>query len=856
MTELILHDKGLVTVRTTILTLLFMVVQNAEASELWFPPAFISGSHGVADLTRFTRGQQLPGRYEVDIYLNQRLIGRREVPFIADNRTSAKGVKDSTGLVPLLTRDELLAAGVRSSAFSASSSSNHYGRRRAALADMLPQASAFFNFQKMRLDISLPQRWIQRRPRNWTPPELWDEGITAGLLNWSFSGSRRSGETGGFSQYLQLNGGVNVGPWRLRDELSISEYAGVRTWDNQGIWAERGIPAWRSRIKLGDTTVGGRIFDSLRIRGASLSTDDEMYPDSERGYAPVIRGTALSNARISVRQRGHIVYEMNVPPGEFVIEDIDPVYSSGDLEVTVRESDGGTRLFTVPYATVPDLLRQKQTKYELSAGYVQNSGYTRYARLPLFQGTLARGMAHESTLYGGLQFSRGYQSAAFGTGFNLGAWGAISADITHAESSLSGGNHQRGQSLRFVYSRSIQQTDTTFQLAGYRYSTGGYYSLEESLYSRVQKRDSLQHSTGPQSSDLSRHAVRYGLDHHRRERMEISVSQRMTARTSLYLTGSRQTYWQRGGATTSLQAGLSTSLGRTGLSLSYSESRLPWAANDRSIYVSLSVPLNSLFHGYERPVFATVSMNRTGREYTQQTVLSGSGLEHDALSWSAGHASSQRGGDSSDLRLGYRGKNMQTSAGWSQGRGFRQVSYDASGGLIVHEGGFTAGPYLGQTSVLIETPGATGVPIAGGNGVITNDRGYAIQPWASEFRENRVAVDVTRLSAQTEIAEPVIRVVPTRGAIVRARFAARSGLRLLMTLHKNGVPLPLGTTVSFGDSASIVGENGQVYLSGAGQKGTLRARWGNSVELSCKASWDLGRTASDASVIRTSADCD
>ena len=40
-----------------------------------------------------------------------------------------------------------------------------------------------------------------------------------------------------------------------------------------------------------------------------------MLPDSLSGYAPTIRGVAQTNARVTVRQNGYIIYSTYVPPG-------------------------------------------------------------------------------------------------------------------------------------------------------------------------------------------------------------------------------------------------------------------------------------------------------------------------------------------------------------------------------------------------------------------------------------------------------------------------------------------------------------------------------------------------------------
>jgi outer membrane usher protein len=63
--------------------------------------------------------------------------------------------------------------------------------------------------------------------------------------------------------------------------------------------------------------------------------------------------------------------------------------------------------------------------------------------------------------------------------------GAVSADVTHANSTLSDGSRHDGQSIRFLYGRSLVSTGTSFRLAGYRFSTEGFYSLNETALKRM-----------------------------------------------------------------------------------------------------------------------------------------------------------------------------------------------------------------------------------------------------------------------------------------------------------------------------------------------------------------------------------
>lgn len=63
-----------------------------------------------------------------------------------------------------------------------------------------------------------------------------------------------------------------------------------------------------------------------------------------------------------------------------------------------------------------------------------------------------------------------------GLGRNLGNWGAVSLDVTHARSQLAD-DSRHGDSIRFLYAKSMNTFGTNFQLMGYRYSTQGFIPL-------------------------------------------------------------------------------------------------------------------------------------------------------------------------------------------------------------------------------------------------------------------------------------------------------------------------------------------------------------------------------------------
>ncbi len=104
---------------------------------------------------------------------------------------------------------------------------------------------------------------------------------------------------------------------------------------------------------MGDSVSPSDVFDSVPFRGAQLATDDDMYPESLRGYAPVVRRIARSNAQVTIRQNGYTIYQTDVAAGPFEITDLYPTGSSGDLHVTIKESNGSEQVQIVPFASLP-----------------------------------------------------------------------------------------------------------------------------------------------------------------------------------------------------------------------------------------------------------------------------------------------------------------------------------------------------------------------------------------------------------------------------------------------------------------------------------------------------------------------
>lgn len=626
-------------------------------AELYFNPALLSGDpQEVADLSRFEKnGSQQPGSYIVDVYLNKAFISSKSINFLVRDEVeetvsqpalnnSRPGIEatenvamDNTGLAACITTQALEKLNVNTAAFP----------ELAALAadecvplrTMIPGASTTFDFQKMRLDISIPQVAMKTQARGYIPPEQWDHGINAALFNYSVSGDSSKGKEGGY--YLNLNSGLNLSGWRLRDYSTWSRYSSdsrsFQQWQHVKTYLQRTIVPLRSELTLGDTSTNGEVFEGFGFQGIQLDSDDNMYPDSMRGFAPVVRGIASSNARVSIRQRGYVIYQAYVAQGAFVINDIYPMSSSGDLEVTVTEANGSKQIFTVPYSSVPILQREGHVKYSVTAGKYR-SGSDQDDSPTFAQGTLVWGTPHNTTVYGGAQYSDNYRAFNLGVGLNLGTWGAVSADVTHADSTLADGRQHQGQSLHFHYARSLNSLGTTFQLTGYHYSTQGFHTLAETARKRMSGWDTDDNDADEPQARPS-YADYYNLHNTKRQRLEANVSQRLGRYGSVYLLGSRQTYWNNSSANNSLQAGFSSSIGRVSYSLSYGYRRITGQPRaDQTVALTLSLPLDSWFGDRDRlsvnhPVYANINTSRDNNgTMSQQVGISGTWLDDNNLS--------------------------------------------------------------------------------------------------------------------------------------------------------------------------------------------------------------------------------
>jgi outer membrane usher protein len=793
------------------------------SSEIEFNNGFLprTAEGKPIDVSQFSRGNPVyPGKYSVRLNVNQNPVGRVEVVFTAtQNPLHAK---------PCFDRGLLLQMGVDFSKLSldpnADIDSSQTCKR---LPDLIPGATVDFDSSALGMDVTIPQAFMRRTSRGYVDPSLWDQGVNAGLLNYNFnayhSSNRGSAAT---DMYLGLNAGINVGRWRFRHNGSLSSSVGEQTrYQSVATYAQYAIVPWKSELTVGDGYTDGTVFDSFGFRGVSLASDDRMLPDAQRGFAPVVRGVAMSNAKVTVNQNGNLLYETTVPPGPFEINDLYATGYGGDLDVVVTEADGSKRSFAVPYSSVPQALRPGVYRYSVMAGQYRDTSLLHF-KSNVMTASYQRGLTNIITLYGGVQLAERYGSAALGAALNT-EFGAFSGDVTVASTGLPGQSRQTGQSYQIRFAKMIPATDTSVTVAAYRYSTSGYLSLADAMMTRERLESGQSYA---------------GVDREK-ARLQLSLSQDMGDKWgSLYLTGQSQNYWNRGNSDSSFQFGYTNHIGRVFYNASVARTRIVATGEwDNRFFVSFTIPLGGAALG-AASVTTNVSYSDTDHASQVQTTLAGTAGEHNEFSY---NVSSNYDHADSDSGLGGSANGSYASSvgtfGASVGAGSnsQQYSLSASGGAVLHGGGLTFGPPLGGTNALVEAKGAAGAYINGLSSTRINRFGYAIVPSLTPYSLNRIDIDPKGLPLDVELKTTGQDIAPFAGAVLKTTFETDTQRAIVMTVARpDGTAVPFGSEVSnsAGISVGQVSQGGRILVRSASETDELLVKWGSGAGENCRIS--------------------
>ena len=764
------------------------------------------------DLSVFSQDSYiLPGTYDMALHVNKSDLPAQPVHFYAPD-DDPKG--SQLCLTPGLTDQVGFKPGALTSA-----SWWHNGECLAL--DSVAGMEARADLATDSVYLSVPQAFLEYTAENWDPPSRWDDGLPGVMFDYNVNGQARNQLKNGVRGYnLSGNGttGMNLGAWRFRtgwqanlNHSNQADQAIERQWDFTRYYAYRAIAALHSKLTLGEDYLNSSMFDSFRFTGASLASDDNMLPPNLRGYAPEVVGVAKTNALVKISQQGRVLYETSVAAGPFRIQNLNDAVS-GELLVRVEEQNGQVQEFTVNTANIPYLTRPGQVRFKVASG--RPVDFKHRVQGDVFAtGEFSWGVSNGWSLFGGMLGSQDYRALAVGVGRDLLAFGALSLDITQSFARLpQEPGSQTGRSYRLSYSKTFDEIDSQVTFAGYRFSEREFMSMSEYLEAR--------HYGGQVGHGKEMYTVSFN-----KQFQDLGLS--------TYINYSHETYWDRPqNDRYNLTLSKYFNWGKlNNLSVSLSAFRNEYnRVKDDGAYLSLSMPF-----GASSTVSYNLSTNNAGTSH--QASYFDRVNAHTSYQLSAGHA----GGDATTSAFVTHEADVARFNGnvsYVQGQ-YSAFGLSAQGGVtLTPEGGAlhrTGAP--GGTRLLVDTMGVPDVPVRGfGSSVPTNRWGKAVVGDVNSYYRNKTSIDLDNLGEHAEATTSVVQSTLTEGAIGYRQFDVVSGAKGMAVIAlADGQTPPFGAKVRNArqQDTGLVGDEGQVYLSGIQPGTAMTVSWGkdNACEL-------------------------
>lgn len=791
------------------------------------------------------------GVMRVDVFINEQFIAQERVEFRSASRNTARPLPPA----PCLERELLMRGGVDPTALDDRSPPDvqvtpPQPRQACIVVTALsPDASAAFDAAELRLDLSIPQVLMTRIARGSVDPAQWDPGITAAFVGYSFDMlSERTSEGRSLDTTLHYSAGLNTGLWHWRHDgiLNASVQGALR--HRPARWfVERPVPAWRMVLGVGETAGANPLLASVPLYGTTLGNDERMLPDSRRGYAPPIHGVATGPSTLVVSQHGRIVHEARLPAGAFVIDDLNPVANRGDLEVAITDRVGGMQRFSIPSASTPVMVRAGDTRFALSLGCHRTP---RCGDL-LLDAAARYGLMDRITVQAGLQWTRSFASLAAGFAANTHA-GAFSFDASLSVGHVKKQPYTAPRTTGWDTAFAAQTTQARVFASQIRL---GYATALASLHATFNAESSLRFGEG--AIDLrgwfARGNLGAGLRDHRETQGGLTdvpvvtpiewhgrgffaqtLYRRFSWHASIALYLARAPCCARS-MTGRLdhQLGAGTTLGPLSLSLNFAHSR-SWRATGTQWHISLDLAMRPGRSSYA-PVFSTQTNSNSSQGLSRSIGLAGTVparlMKEHRLDYAFGSACK---GSTASETVAYALSKPQRAAlqcmehitadfAYSGPHGAANASFARSGSMafgtngsvVLHRGGLTLGPALGDTIALVDTRHGQGLRLAGMPQVRADRRGYAIAPYLTPYRSNNIEVDQTNTPRGVRVVHSSRVVVPVAGAIARVELETKrvDTRRFRISMHDGRAP-PFGAAVrtASGERVGTLGQGGRLVL--------------------------------------------
>lgn len=614
-------------------------------------------------------------------------------------------------------------------------------------------------------------------------------GGVAALLNYDLTGFyNRFGDDASRFGSANTEVGFNAGDWIVRSRQVQTWQDGLSRSTHLEAYAQRTFARYQAVLQAGQISLYNPVLSGAQINGVQVFTEQALQ-DQEQGAT--IEGIANSPAQVEVRQNGALIHSTVVPAGPFALTDVRRLNSRSDVEVTVKESAGGERRFTVPAAMLG--LGLPAAGYSVAAGRVRNIGNAQ-GDDPWVASAGWNGAVHPQLSMGaGMTVASQYRAAGASLAWLPGLDSQV--QLTSQVADAQARDKAQGVQTDLSWAQRLSE-QWSFSVAN-SWRTPGYRELEEATYESSPDQHRSTRYRDQQSATL-------GWSHPWLGAFSAGVS-----RSSNF----------DGTNSSRARASWGTSVNGVSLSASAEWQMGGHQQQDNAVYLNLSLPL-----GESRRARAWV--RNSGGEHR-----SGVGLNeqvNDQLGYrvSAEYDTRDR---QVETTLGVSALPRYSQLDFSYSRSdAEQSSYQggARGAVVAHGSGVTLSPYpVRDTFAVVSVGDMGGIKLSTPSGPVWTDwQGQAVVSQVNAYGRSPVEVQTRSLPRNADINNGLAMISAGRGAVDRIDFGVALTRRLLLTVRTDqDQPLPRGAMVSTADGefVTLVQDGSQVFLPNVLEHSTL-----------------------------------
>ncbi|SEM32213.1 Outer membrane usher protein FimD/PapC [Pseudomonas sp. ok272] len=608
----------------------------------------------------------------------------------------------------------------------------------------------------------------------------YQSGGVAGLLNYDLTGLyNHYGDNSNRFGSANTEVGFNAGDWIVRSRQ-------VQTWQDDRsssthleAYAQRTFAEHQTVLQAGQISLYNPVSSGAQINGVQLFTEQTLQ---DQAQGATIDGIANSPAQVEVRQNGALIHSTVVPAGPFSLTDVRRLNGRSDVEVTVKESSGDERRFTVPAAMLG--LGQPAAGYSLGAGQVRRIGDSPGENPWVLSAGWSGALNTRTSLSLGGLVANDYRST--GVSLGLQPWPDAQLQLTSQVADAYTWERERGVQTDLALSQLLGSRWSITAAASHR--SEGYRELDDTAYA---------------TDDHSRERSRY------RDQQSLSLGWSHPWLGAFSAGISRSSDFNNDSSSRAL-ASWGTSVRGVSISATAERQVSGQQRNDNALYLTLGIPLGE---------------NRRGRTWVRN-----SGGEHrigagvneqvnDQFNYrvSVEHDSRDQAVEST-LGVSLLPRYTQLDLNYTRSDAERS-SYQggARGAVVVHGGGVSLSPYpVRDTFALVSVGEMQGVKLSTPSGPVwTDGQGQAVVAQVAAYGRSPVEVETRSLPRNADINNGLAVISAGRGAVDRVDFGVALTRRALLDVTtETGTPLPRGATVSTADGefVTLVQQGSQVFL--------------------------------------------